>query len=445
MVDDLLDTSRIQSGLLKTCRKMNDLGEIVNHVKTMLTFRAEAKNISLKVRSIPADMQVFCDDEKLRRILINLVVNAIKFTPAEGNVEISASLEGTNQVKITVSDNGHGIAKEDLNRIFQRFQQASKNQRMASCKGFGLGLGIARSLASLNFGSLQVESIEGQGSQFSVLVPAGRIDAALNCFLDKRETLCKTLSTQNEQISVVEVRPEISIEDDEGDVLEAIDDFLRVSVMNFDLIVRVAHDRWLMYTRNSRTSAKCLIVCFQDQWAKFQRNNFGKTLPSLVFNCLETVKLQGGRQRLLEFACLPEEIAAQTGRNGTVTATTAVERKKILVVDDDVEVANAIHCRLDASGFDVQTVHNGFAGLEAAQNSEPDAILLDIRMPEMDGLGVLDKLKSIDGTKTTPVIMLSASHTDQQQALDRGANFFIRKPFKSDAVLAAINDAIQAQ
>ena len=432
MVDDLLDTSRIKSGLLKTCRKMNNLGEIASHVGTMLKHRAKTKKISLTMHSIPANLQVFCDDEKLRRILINLVVNAIKFTPVDGAIEISSSIVGADRVKITVSDNGHGIAKEDLNRIFNRFQQVSEHERMASCKGFGLGLSIARSLASLNLGSLEVASVEGRGSQFSVILPAARVDSVLNCYLDQREAL----SVADEKISVVEVRPKIRIGDDQDEVSEAIDDFLRSSVRSFDLVVKVAENRWLMFTKNSENEVLCLITRFKREWSKLQRNNFGETLPELIYSCLGTVKLQGGRQQLMEMAGLE----AETHRP---VPEPVVERKKILVVDDEVEVANAIHSRLAHSGFDVQTVHDGFAGLETAQRSTPDAILLDIRMPEMDGLQVLDKLKSIDGTKMTPVIVLSASQHDQQQALDRGADFFIRKPFKSDAIAAAINSAIQ--
>ena len=303
MVDDLLDTSQIKSGLLKTCRKMNNLGSVVSHVETMLSSRAKTKQISLTVHSIPPDLQVFCDDEKLRRILINLVVNAIKFTPVEGSIEISSSIVCKDRVKITVSDNGHGIAEEDLNRIFNRFQQVSETDRVASSKGFGLGLSIARSLASLNLGSLQVASTEGQGSQFSVIVPAARVDAVLNCYVDQRETL----SIKDEKISVVEVRPGFLNEADQEDVLEEVDDFLRSCVKSFDLVVKIAQDRWLLYTKSSETSVNRLILRLEKEWSKLQDNNFGETLPSLLYDTLATVDLQGGRQRLLEFCELTTE------------------------------------------------------------------------------------------------------------------------------------------
>lgn len=437
MVDDLLDTSRLKSGLLKTCRKVNNLSEIVSQVETMLKQRALAKKIPITIQNVPDDLQVFCDDEKLRRILINLVVNAIKFTPVEGKIEISAEVIDVNRVKITVSDNGHGIPKDDLNRIFNRFQQVSAHERMASCKGFGLGLSIARSLASLNLGSLQVASVEGLGSQFSVLVPAARVDAVLNCYLDQREAL--TVNT--EEISVVEVSTNLTGEDYSNGTSEEVDDFLRSTVKNFDLVLKTAEDRWLMYTCTTEKTLPWLLLRFRDEWSKLQRNHFGETLPSLKFEGLETVELHSGRDRLMEMAIQRETPVLNIGSESTETEPVA-DRKRILVVDDELEVANAIQSRLIANGFDVQTVHDGLAGLEAARNSNPDAILLDIRMPEMDGLAVLDQLKLIPSTKVTPVIMLSASHHDQQMALDRGANFFVRKPFKSEAIVAALNSAI---
>ena len=241
---------------------------------------------------------MFCDDEKLRRILINLVINAIKFTPATGAIEISSSIADTNRVKITVSDNGHGIPAEDLNRIFSRFQQVSENERMASCKGFGLGLSIARSLASLNLGSLEVASTEGQGSHFSVIVPAARIDSVLTCYFDQREAL----STADEKITVIEVRPSSATEADESEVSETVDEFLRSSVKSSDLVLETGPGRWLMYTKTTETTVKRLILRLENEWSKLQRNNYGEPLPSLLFNNLGTVKLQGGRQRLMEFS-----------------------------------------------------------------------------------------------------------------------------------------------
>ena len=143
----------------------------------------------------------------------------------------------------------------------------------------------------------------------------------------------------------------------------------------------------------------CLIIRFQREWSKLQRNNFGEVLPDLNYDNLGSVKLLDGRQRLLELAGLTEGCS---GKTQSMASEIIVERKRILVVDDEQEVANAIHCRLAANGFDVKTVYDGVAGLEAAQLLNPDAILLDIRLPEMNGLEVLDKLQIDRRHKNNP-------------------------------------------
>ena len=346
MVDDLLDTSRLESGLLKTCRQENNLLEIVSQVEKMLRPKALAKKIQLNVKDISSELKVFCDEEKLRRILINLVVNAIKFTPVQGQVEISAEIADSNRVKITVSDDGDGMSEEDLSRIFERFKQVGAHERMASCKGFGLGLSIARALASLNLGSLEVNSEEGVGSQFSVLVPHAKIDAVLNCFFDQRETT----QDVNPEISIVEVEPECFDENDSDEILETVDDFLRSSVKTFDLVVNTDKDRWLVYACVGSTSLPKVLNRISDEWSKLKRNYYGTDLPELKFQTLDTIDVAGGREKLLSIGQLQEANVNPPAAKETLVLS---NRRRVLIVDDELEVTSAIESRLQASGFEV--------------------------------------------------------------------------------------------
>ena len=432
MVDDLLDTSRLEAGLLKICRQEYPLSEIVERVERMLRTRAATKSIQLEIREIPSDLAVFCDEEKLRRVLINLLVNAIKFTPVGGKIEISAAMADKNRVSITVSDNGPGIAKDELDRIFERFQQVEAHHRMASCRGFGLGLSIARALASLNLGNLHVASVEGKGSQFSVLVPIAKLESVLHCYLEQIET---TLD-MNGDISLVEVCPTEIGSQDRLEILETIDEFLRSSVKTFDLVLQTQEDRWLMYTCNSQFSLPKFKQRITDEWEKQKRNHFGAPLPDLNIENKISVNVLEGRQELINFV----------HKNRTTKIDEPIHThhaNRILVVDDEIEVAGAIEARLRACGFEVTTTHDGLEGLNAAKQCRPDAILLDIRMPKMDGLTVLHRLKSNPLTASIPVIVLSASLHDKQRALERGACFFIQKPFHSESLMAAIDTAMR--
>ena len=112
--------------------------------------------------------------------------------------------------------------------------------------------------------------------------------------------------------------------------------------------------------------------------------------------------------------------------------------KKILIVDDDREITRGLSYRLKAKGYELETAHGGEAGMELAQSFQPDAIILDIRMPDVDGLTVLSRLKEDPATSFIPVIMCSASLVDKKDALNRGASFFVQKPFESQGLLATI-------
>jgi signal transduction histidine kinase len=442
MVDDLLDTSRLESGLLKTCREEHNLKDLVRQVERTLRTRARAKKIQLIVDDRFPQLTVFCDEEKLRRVLINLAVNAIKFTPVEGQVRISAEIEDRNRAIITVSDNGAGIPADDLKRIFERFQQVESHRRMASSKGFGLGLSIARSLASLNLGGLQVASEYGKGSQFSVTVPLARAESIMNCYLDQR--IAATDNSEN--IRVVEIVPGKFGDHDQTEVIASIDDFLRNTVRTFDLVMQPDDLRWLVFTSSSEEGVRGFEERLAKEWTNLKRNHYGVALPNLVSRTIVTTDALTGRETLIQLAQAKTASKSDNSNSAKPKDTECLEEpKRVLIIDDELDVSSAIQSRLQKKGFDVAAAYDGSTGLEVVKQSEPDVILLDIRMPTMDGLTVLRHLKADPETESTPVVVLSASLRDKQAVLDSGAEFFIQKPFQSHAILDALDSVLDTQ
>jgi CheY-like chemotaxis protein len=114
----------------------------------------------------------------------------------------------------------------------------------------------------------------------------------------------------------------------------------------------------------------------------------------------------------------------------------------VLVVDDDHDIVSGVGIRLRAAGYKTLAAYDGQQGVAAAIRYAPDVILLDVRMPTMDGLAALGKLKETPSTRDIPVVMLSASLMDQQKALDAGALFFIQKPYSPENLLAVLDTAI---
>jgi len=170
MVEDLLDSSKLRAGTLRVDRRPVHVQDIVSKVRPMLQRMATAKNIRIAERLDEALPEVFADAEKAGRVIINLVVNAIKFSPEMSEVTLWAKAASDGGVGIGVTDQGPGIAPENLAVIFQRFKQVGNNPG-SSTDGIGLGLNIAEELVALNLGSIDVTSEPGKGSTFSFTLP----------------------------------------------------------------------------------------------------------------------------------------------------------------------------------------------------------------------------------------------------------------------------------
>ena len=167
MVNELSELSRIESGEVSLKIEPVDVRKIVGRVTERLWAQAERGGLSLDV-NIPSNLpQALADEERLEQVLVNLVHNAIKFTPPGGRVAISARVEGDN-IQVSVVDNGVGIPADDLPRIFERFYKADKARASG---GTGLGLAIARHIVEAHGGRIWAESTEGKGSTFTFTIP----------------------------------------------------------------------------------------------------------------------------------------------------------------------------------------------------------------------------------------------------------------------------------
>ncbi|PST84598.1 hybrid sensor histidine kinase/response regulator [Pedobacter yulinensis] len=171
VINDILDLSKIESGKFRISLSANEIDKVCKAVINLLNIRAREKNIKLVFFSDPLlPAKVMLDSLRLNQILMNLIGNAIKFTDPGGSVSLDARLldkKGDNvQVEFRVTDTGIGIAKENLTRIFDSFEQADE-QTTVRFGGTGLGLSIVKKLAELMGGIMHVESESGKGSSFS--------------------------------------------------------------------------------------------------------------------------------------------------------------------------------------------------------------------------------------------------------------------------------------
>ncbi|MCA1591823.1 MAG: ATP-binding protein [Acidobacteria bacterium] len=169
LVNDLLDASKLESGTMRLEFSSTELRVLVSELHEGMEHMAQEKGITLEEK-IPEDLPPLrADRAKLRRVVVNLLSNALKFTPNGGRVEVSAEPSG-DMVRISVKDTGVGIQPDDLARLFDKFEQA-RSRATRGEKGTGLGLYITRQLVELHGGEIEVQSEVGRGSTFSFTIP----------------------------------------------------------------------------------------------------------------------------------------------------------------------------------------------------------------------------------------------------------------------------------
>jgi len=170
MIDDLLDFSKIEAGKMRLHLELSDVQVLVDEVLGSLKSLADKKKVAFQFQPVEGLPKIPCDPERIVQILTNLVGNAIKFTPEQGTIEIRVQLHESTHLKVSVSDTGIGVKQEDLERIFERFEQV-KGASSREVKGTGLGLAICKELVKLHNGSIWAESEFGKGSRFIILLP----------------------------------------------------------------------------------------------------------------------------------------------------------------------------------------------------------------------------------------------------------------------------------
>ncbi len=170
MINDLLDFSKLEAGKMRVHIEPRDVQILIDEVLGSLKSLAGKKRIKLNFHSVEGFPKIACDAERMIQVLTNLAGNAIKFTPENGAVTVQLEAAANDRINIIVSDTGIGIAREDLERIFERFEQV-KGANSMERKGTGLGLSICKELVKLHGGEIWAESELGKGSRFIISLP----------------------------------------------------------------------------------------------------------------------------------------------------------------------------------------------------------------------------------------------------------------------------------
>ena len=293
MVEDMLDSSKLRTGLLNISRQETQASEVIERLKTSFQRKADAFGVCLEI-DIPQDLPwIYCDPAQIARVLRNLAANAVKFAEEGGVVRIWVKHKPDKDcVVVGVTDNGPGIRPQALTQIFEAFQQIGDDTRR-STKGLGLGLSIVKDLVHLNFGDIEVHSVPGEGSEFSFSVPLAGSTGIIEHYLQRLGEFRGGSSF----VSMVKVN---AAEIGEPGSLDMLDTFLQNQIRRTDLVFRQDQRAWLIVAATNTRGLNTMIGRIIRSREETNRNTAGIPLPALEYQVQGNWRVKDQQSELVQ-------------------------------------------------------------------------------------------------------------------------------------------------
>ena len=449
ILDDLLDFSKIEAGRMVIEKVPFSLRGLIADLVEVARLRIEHNDVRLEVAIAPqVPDRVVGDPGRLRQVLLNLLSNAEKFTPS-GSISFLVDLESARRAEATlhfrVRDTGVGIPAEKLEHIFEAFSQADASTTR-QYGGTGLGLAICRQIAELLDGRIWAESHVGEGSTFHVSLPfeieEEPPEPTASMPLQRRKVLAIERATQHREVKVRLARWGVAAAAT-ADIAEAEDLLQRADQRGrpFELLVigplGAAEDAELRtaIALVEHVDHPIVLLCERvtDPILESARNaGLAAVLPVEaedyeIAHCLQVV-LRGIEEKE-NLPLLTRERLAEIR-----------PKIRVLVAEDNRVNQHLAQALLEKGGYRVDVVNNGVEALEAIEGEQYDVALVDVQMPEMDGLETVARIRTLGLERHLPVIAVTAHAMkgDREQMLAAGFDDYIAKPLKAEHLYAVI-------
>jgi PAS domain S-box-containing protein len=425
IINDILDVSKIESGNLSLRKKAINVAELVRQSVDVVATPARHAGVTIDV-NVPANIRpVMVDPDRIVQALVNLLSNAVKFAPSHSKVTVTV-MGSEQMVTIVVADQGEGIAPENLNRLFRKFQQvdSSSSRRKG---GTGLGLAITKALVEQHGGRIVVDSELHKGTRFSFTLPTATAEDAASI---------APVMANDDGSARLAVRRVLIVDDD--------DDFrllMRTQLTHAGYVVLDARDAASAFqiarTQHPDVITVDLLMPDIDGWSfidRLRKEAGLANIPIVVVSGAADAK--GDRRRPDDVSVIAKgeghdrllrEISlALAGRRGAT----------ILVAEDDADLRGVLTTSLTRSGHRVIPARDGAEALAAIERDHVDLLVLDLVMPNIDGFEVLARLKEIEKGRALPVVVVTGTDrsTTELQALRLGANVYLTKPIEAAAL-----------
>jgi PAS domain S-box-containing protein len=410
LINDVLDLSKVEAGQMDLLLQPVELGQLIDEVRATVEPLARTKSVALNIVLAP-ELRLVADPAKVRQMLLNLISNAIKFTPSGGRIDIRRRrIEAL--IEISVTDTGIGIAEEDLGRLFTEFQQldAGRGQRQ---EGTGLGLALTKRFAELHGGRVSVESKLGKGSTFTLHLP---IQPPM------RRAPAPVTPAPTAEIDLT--RPLVLVVDDNPEAAEILVHHLDTGGFRTALARNGLEALKMARDLNPAAITLDILLPEIDGWEVLNRLKADETtrnIPVVVVSVVDNAAL-GSALGAFDYFVKPVDGNALLSRLGEYTFTTKVKTEpvRVLVVDDEPANLDLMDALLRPAGFEVIRAAGGNEGIELAKSRMPSLVLLDLMMPGVTGFDVVEALRDDDATRSIPIMVLTAKTLteDDKKALN---------------------------
>lgn len=443
LIDDILDMSQIESNKMKLQNEEFDIYQFINSFVVTIYSQAKAKNLEFKesITGFSEGSEYYGDSLRMGQILLNLVSNAIKFTPECGSVFLKVEKLVTKKnldiVRFEVTDTGIGMSEEVQERIFAPFEQADSSIA-AKFGGTGLGMSITKNLVMLMDGKIYVNSKENEGTTFTVDIP-----------LLKKESETKIPDFENMGLNA------LVVDDEEEECRHAVRVLQEIKIQaEWVMHGAQAIERVISHHRGNRDYDICLIDWKMHDIDGIEvtrriRAEVGYDVPIVMISAYDYMEMEeearaagvdGFLPKPLYRTAVYEEISRELKeREGRQIQGKAKQKllsgKKILLAEDNDINRDIAKELLELQGATVIACEDGKQALQAFQNSgirEYDAILLDIRMPVLDGYETAGRIRALNRKDAVIIPMIAvtahAFSGDVTVALRAGMNAHVSKP-----------------
>lgn len=458
LINDVLDMSRIESGKIQLEEKVCSLPDVVHGLCNILQGDIRAKQLELYIDTVDVlNEEIYCDKLRLNQVLLNLVSNAVKYTPEGGTISVRITeqpvdREGYAGYVFTVKDTGIGMSEEFLQHIFEPFER-EENSTISGIQGTGLGMAITKNIVDMMNGNIEVQSEQGVGTQFDASFIfrihvreelKQNIPELMNCralVVDSDKDSCESVSHMLSQIGM---RAEWAVSEEEA-VLQSreaamMGDDYRVYVIGW-MLPEIDGIGIVRRIREEIEQEAIVIVLTAYDWADIEDEAKKAGVTAFCSKPLFLSELQ---------ECLNAILYGEKKEIQNERKDIRHMRGARILLAEDVELNQEIAVEiLGDAGFVTEVAGNGQEAVDMLKRSAPgyyQLVLMDIQMPVLNGYEATKAIRRLKNRElaSIPILAMSANafEEDKQEALRSGMNGHIAKPIDIDSMFETLESVL---